>query len=98
MYGTPEYKAWQGAHQRVSNPNATDYKHYGGRGISMAPEWVGPGGFERFYAELGPKPDSYSLDRIDVNGNYEPGNCRWADWSTQLANRRPWARLEREVA
>jgi hypothetical protein len=85
--------------QRCMNPNATSYDHYGGRGISVCPDWIGPGGRVRFEAwileNLRPKPDGHSLDRIDPNGNYEPGNLRWSDDATQRANQRlPLLELE----
>jgi hypothetical protein len=66
---------------------ATSYAYYGGRGITVCAEWVGDGGFERFLAHMGSRPEGTSLDRIDSNGNYEPGNVRWADKRTQHENR-----------
>lgn len=63
--------------------------NYGGRGISVDPRWVGDGGFSRFLAEIGPRPSlDHSVDRVDVNGNYVPGNVRWATASEQNSNRR----------
>lgn len=82
---TPEYRAWQSMIQRCENPNCHAYGDYGGRGISICKEWRES--FEHFYRDMGPKPShSHSLDRIDVNGNYEPGNCRWANKATQSRN------------
>ena len=60
--------------------------------ISVCERWAGDYGFLNFYADMGPMPkdgQKYTIDRIDTLGNYEPGNCRWATYSTQLSNRRP---------
>lgn len=87
MSGTPEYRTWAKMKERCTNPNYPDWGHYGGRGIRVCAEWMTS--FEEFFAYIGPKPDpSYSIDRIDVNGNYEPGNVRWADNQTQAENKR----------
>lgn len=64
------------------------YKFYGAKGITVYKEWIGPGGFAKFYAEIGPKPSTdMTLDRIDSTKNYEPGNIRWATRKTQQRNR-----------
>ena len=90
---TPEYQAWRGAKLRCGNPNTPNYKNYGGRGIKMCERWIGD--FLAFLADMGPRPSArHSLDRIDVNGDYEPGNCRWATWSVQSLNKRTNRRLE----
>lgn len=81
-----EYRAWQEAKKRCENPNATGYSAYGGRGIRMCVEWAAD--FVTFVHDMGPCPDGYELDRIDSDGHYEPGNCRWASEEVQQNNRR----------
>lgn len=84
---TPEYGSWSGMNKRCHNPNNRAYPDYGGRGIQVCPEWRES--FEAFYAHIGPKPGpGYSVDRINNDGNYEPGNVRWATAKEQANNRR----------
>jgi hypothetical protein len=79
-------------HKRCSLPTSTRFHQYGGRGIRVCERWSGKDGLVNFLADMGPKPSpQHSLDRIDVNGNYEPGNCRWATPIAQSRNRRPTA-------
>lgn len=83
---TPEYNAWINMIQRCEDKSLRAYHRYGGRGISVCPEWRHS--FATFLANMGRRPtSSHSLDRIDVNGNYEPWNCRWATWKEQQRNR-----------
>lgn len=81
----PEYLSWRSMKSRCLNPKATGYKNYGGRGITVCERWME---FLNFYADMGPRPEGSSLDRIDTNGNYEPGNVRWGTASEQVRNRR----------
>lgn len=88
---SPEYTAWYSANARCSSQRSRSWPAYGGRGICVCAQWSWPNGFERFLADMGQRPDGMSLDRINVNGNYEPGNCRWADDETQQSNKRPFS-------
>jgi hypothetical protein len=91
---TPEYVAWMQAIARCHNPNNHAYDRYGGRGILVCATWRGS--YEAFLADMGRKPSpKHSLDRIDVNGGYEPDNCRWATALTQARNSRKnrWVEL-----
>ena len=81
-----EYRSWAHAKGRCFVKTDQDYDDYGGRGITMCSEWRDS--FESFYKSMGDCPDGMSLDRINVNGNYEPGNCRWATPKQQQRNRR----------
>lgn len=74
--------------ERCTYERHPHYPHYGGRGISVDPAWRGRGGFSRFLADLGERPPGMTLDRIDVNGHYVPGNCKWSTIQEQRWNRR----------
>jgi len=88
---SPEFCAWQNMKDRCHNPSHAAYRYYRGRGITVADEWRD--NFTAFYAHIGPKPSpDHSLDRINNDGNYQPGNVRWATWSQQNKNRRPYKR------
>ncbi len=83
---TPEYLTWKSMRERCGNPNVLNYHRWGGRGIRVCPEWDD---FDLFLAHVGPRPSSkHSLDRINNDGNYEPGNVRWATAAEQARNRR----------
>jgi len=92
MTGTPEYDAYRAMIYRCTRPQAHNYASYGGRGISVCARWLE--GFEAFYADMGPRPDGHSLDRIDNDGNYCPENCRWAPNVVQSGNRRVTLRVD----
>lgn len=79
---SPEYAAWIAAKKRCFNPSNASFRNYGGRGITVCSRWAQS--FEAFLRDMGRRPGpGYSLDRIDPNRGYEPGNCRWADIATQ---------------
>lgn len=82
MYGTPTYKSWAEMKSRCDHPERSK-GHYDD--VSYCERWSK---FENFYEDMGDRPDGTSLDRIDTCGNYEPGNCRWADIITQENNRK----------
>jgi hypothetical protein len=84
MSESPEYRSWHCMIRRCTDPTTVGYNRYGGRGISVCDRWLHS--FENFFADMGARPKGTTLDRKEVNGNYEPGNCRWADKFTQAAN------------
>jgi hypothetical protein len=83
--GTPVYKCWGNMIERCYRAKHKSFKDYGGRGITVCERWRKS--FEAFIADMGEPAAGMTLDRIDVNGNYEPGNCRWVPWAEQYLNR-----------
>lgn len=87
MSKSVEYQAWIKIKGRCCNVKDAKYADYGGRGIKVCDAWLDD--FQAFYRDMGPRPEwSSSIDRIDVNGDYDPGNCRWSDAKTQSRNKR----------
>lgn len=80
---TSTYKIWTAMKHRCSNPKATHYERYGGRGISVCERW---NEFRNFLTDMGERPENMDLDRIDNDGNYEPTNCRWISHKENCQN------------
>lgn len=84
----PLFGIWSAMIARCENPNTKSYRFYGGRGIAVCKEWRTD--FPKFVSDIGNRPSAaHSIDRINVDGNYEPSNCRWATATEQALNKRP---------
>lgn len=84
--GSKTYYVWRSMRHRCSNPRSQAWANYGGRGIRVCSRWADS--YDAFVEDMGFAPDGMTLDRVDVNGDYEPGNCRWVGWDVQAVNKR----------
>ncbi len=92
---TREYIAWRAMISRCTLVNGKEYEHYGGRGITVCDRWRHS--YQNFLSDMGRCPKRMTLDRRNNDGNYEPGNCRWATYHEQALNKRPRNGKERHA-
>lgn len=92
MKGTPTYNTWCAMKQRCCYKRNKQFADYGGRGIKVCDRWMV---FVNFLADMGERPNGMSIERENTDGNYEPGNCRWATMAEQQRNRRTTIKVER---
>jgi hypothetical protein len=93
LSNSPEYISWKAMTKRCRNPKDPAFHNYGGRGIKVCKRWLGENGFTNFMKDVGERPspkNKYSIERINVNENYSPENCKWATKQDQLLNKRPY--------
>lgn len=95
LSGSSTFFRWQAMKNRCLNPRDKDWKHYGGRGITVCERWLS---FEPFLADMGEAPPGMTIDRRDNDKGYEPGNCRWATMTVQANNRRRLKRSDEQSA
>jgi hypothetical protein len=91
----PTYLTWIGMKQRCTNPKATGFKNYGGRGITVCPQWMK---FSVFLSDMGERPEGMTLDRKDNDQGYRPDNCVWATHKQQATNRRKRAKQKESTS
>lgn len=95
MTNSKVYYTYRAMLSRCLSENDSNYHNYGGRGISVCDRWRSDRGFEAFYEDMGDPPSpKHTLEREDVNGNYDPSNCRWATMAEQARNKRNTVRIE----
>lgn len=91
---TRMYRKWTSMHARCYRTSHPAYPWYGGRGVTVCPEWHGRAGFDRFCHDMGEAPAGLTLDRINGKRGYEPDNCQWSTWKQQAGNRRARPQVE----
>lgn len=91
---SPTYSTWRSMLLRCTSPCNDSYRLYGARGITVCDRWRS---FPQFLADMGERPEGMTLDRIDNDGNYEPGNCRWATRSEQQRHKRPYKQTKKRA-